>query len=190
MKQVWVKSATCACTASTTRGAALPTETTAMPEPKSISWLPSTSTTMPPPARCDVDRQRGADAGATPRPCAGVQLARARPGDRGVQHATLLDASSVVVIAAPSMTARTSPSITVSPSATDDLAHDARGLGEDRDLHLHRLQDHDRVADRRRRRRPRRRRSGSCRRVRRRRCGSWRSGYCRAPRSPVPRSAR
>ena len=51
MKQVWVKSATCSCTASTTRGAALPTEVTAMPEPKSISWLPSTSTTMPPPAR-------------------------------------------------------------------------------------------------------------------------------------------
>jgi hypothetical protein len=51
MKQVWVKSATCACTASTTRGAALPTDVTAIPEPKSMSWLPSASTTMPPPAR-------------------------------------------------------------------------------------------------------------------------------------------
>ena len=51
MKHVCVKSATWRCTASTTRGAALPTETTAMPEPKSMSWLPSTSTTMPPPAR-------------------------------------------------------------------------------------------------------------------------------------------
>ena len=51
MKQVWVKSATCSCTRSTTRGAALPTVVTAMPEPKSISWLPSTSTRMPPAAR-------------------------------------------------------------------------------------------------------------------------------------------
>ena len=51
MKQVWVKSATCACTRSTTRGAALPTVVTAIPEPKSISWLPSASTRMPPPAR-------------------------------------------------------------------------------------------------------------------------------------------
>ena len=51
MKQVWVKSATCARTASTTRGAALPIVVTAMPEPRSISRLPSTSSTMPPPAR-------------------------------------------------------------------------------------------------------------------------------------------
>ena len=51
MKQVWVKSATCCCTAATTRGAELPIVVTAMPDPKSISWLPSTSTTMPPPAR-------------------------------------------------------------------------------------------------------------------------------------------
>src|SRR5215207_2654425 len=51
MKQVWVKAATCSCTAATTRGAALPTLTTAMPEPRSMSELPSTSTTTPPPAR-------------------------------------------------------------------------------------------------------------------------------------------
>src|SRR3954470_19800808 len=51
MKQVWVKSATCSCTRDTTRGAAFPTDTTAIPEPKSISWLPSTSTMIPPPAR-------------------------------------------------------------------------------------------------------------------------------------------
>jgi hypothetical protein len=50
MKQVCVKSATCRCTASTTRGDALPTVVTAIPEPKSISWLPSTSRRMPPPA--------------------------------------------------------------------------------------------------------------------------------------------
>ena len=51
MKQVWVKRATCSCTRATTASAALPTVTTAMPEPKSISELPSTSTTTPPPAR-------------------------------------------------------------------------------------------------------------------------------------------
>src|SRR5437868_1371466 len=50
MKQVWVNSATWAVTRSTTRGAELPTLVTAMPEPKSISELPSTSTTTPPPA--------------------------------------------------------------------------------------------------------------------------------------------
>ena len=50
MKQVWVNCATCACTRSATRGAALPTEVTAMPEPKSMSELPSASTSTPPPA--------------------------------------------------------------------------------------------------------------------------------------------
>src|SRR3954469_4048060 len=51
MKQVWVNAATCSVTASTTAGAALPTFTTAMPEPRSMSELPSTSTIKPPPAR-------------------------------------------------------------------------------------------------------------------------------------------
>lgn len=51
MKQVWVNSATCARTASTTRGAELPMVVTAMPEPRSMSRLPSTSSMMPPPAR-------------------------------------------------------------------------------------------------------------------------------------------
>src|ERR671928_64882 len=51
MKQVWVNAATCSCTAATTRGAALPTLTTAIPAPRSISELPSTSTSTPPPAR-------------------------------------------------------------------------------------------------------------------------------------------
>jgi hypothetical protein len=51
MKQVWVKSATCARTASTTRGDALPIVVTAIPEPRSMRRLPSTSSTMPPPAR-------------------------------------------------------------------------------------------------------------------------------------------
>ena len=51
MKQVWVNSATCARTASTTRGDELPIVVTAMPEPRSISRFPSTSSTMPSPAR-------------------------------------------------------------------------------------------------------------------------------------------
>jgi hypothetical protein len=51
MKQVWVNRAACSATAATTGGAALPTEVTAMPEPKSISELPSASTSTPPPAR-------------------------------------------------------------------------------------------------------------------------------------------
>ena len=41
---------TCSTTRSTTRGAAFPTPTTAMPEPRSINELPSTSTRTPPPA--------------------------------------------------------------------------------------------------------------------------------------------
>ena len=45
-----MKAATWSATARTTAGAALPTETTAMPEPRSISELPSASTSTPPPA--------------------------------------------------------------------------------------------------------------------------------------------
>ncbi|CAG7609869.1 exported hypothetical protein [Actinacidiphila bryophytorum] len=51
MKQVWVNSASCSAALRTTIGALLPTEVTAMPEPKSISRFPSTSSTTPPPAR-------------------------------------------------------------------------------------------------------------------------------------------
>ena len=51
MKQVWVKSATCSRTASTTRGDELPMVVTAMPDPRSMNRLPSTSSRMPPPAR-------------------------------------------------------------------------------------------------------------------------------------------
>src|SRR5215475_2226484 len=50
MKQVWVNCATCSVTLVTTSSALLPTEVTAMPDPKSMSELPSTSTTTPPPA--------------------------------------------------------------------------------------------------------------------------------------------
>ena len=48
MKQVWAKSATCRVTASTTRGSAWPTLATAIPDPRSISWLPSTSSSRAP----------------------------------------------------------------------------------------------------------------------------------------------
>src|ERR1035438_2768319 len=51
MKQVWVKRAACSWMASTTDGALLPTLVVEMPEPKSISRLPSTSSRMPGPAR-------------------------------------------------------------------------------------------------------------------------------------------
>ncbi|SLJ82726.1 Uncharacterised protein [Mycobacteroides abscessus subsp. abscessus] len=50
MKHVWVKCPAWARTASTTAGWAAPTEVTAMPEPRSTSELPSTSTTTPPSA--------------------------------------------------------------------------------------------------------------------------------------------
>ena len=42
--------AACSATRAATRGAALPTETTAIPAPKSIRELPSASTMTPPPA--------------------------------------------------------------------------------------------------------------------------------------------
>src|ERR1700750_2189506 len=50
MKQVWVNLAACSATRADTRGAALPTDTTAIPDPKSIRELPSASTITPPPA--------------------------------------------------------------------------------------------------------------------------------------------
>ncbi len=51
MKQVCVKSASWAEARRTTASAEAPTEVTAMPEPKSIRRLPSTSSMIPPPAR-------------------------------------------------------------------------------------------------------------------------------------------
>ena len=50
MKQVCVNCRTCSVTASTTRGLPLPTVVTAMPDPRSMSWLPSASLRMPPAA--------------------------------------------------------------------------------------------------------------------------------------------
>ena len=50
MKHVWVNAATWSVTRRTTSGALLPTLVTAIPLARSISELPSTSTTTPPPA--------------------------------------------------------------------------------------------------------------------------------------------
>ena len=51
MKQVCVKSAAWAATAAVTSGALAPTDVTAMPEPRSISTFPSTSSITAPAAR-------------------------------------------------------------------------------------------------------------------------------------------
>ena len=50
MKQVWVKCSTASLTAPTTAGSEAPTLVTAMPEPRSMKELPSTSWMMPPSA--------------------------------------------------------------------------------------------------------------------------------------------
>jgi hypothetical protein len=51
MKHVWVNAASCSDAWRTTFASAWPTEVTAMPEPKSMSWLPSTSARTAPEAR-------------------------------------------------------------------------------------------------------------------------------------------
>src|SRR5688572_4344606 len=51
MKQVWLNRSSWAWVAATTSGWAWPMLITAMPEPMSISWLPSTSTRIAPSAR-------------------------------------------------------------------------------------------------------------------------------------------
>ncbi len=48
MKQVWANRSTCSRTAATTRGWAWPTPVTAMPDPRSIRVLPSTSVSSAP----------------------------------------------------------------------------------------------------------------------------------------------
>jgi hypothetical protein len=50
VEQVWVKWATCSVTRVTTSSALLPTDVTAIPDPKSISEFPSASISTPPPA--------------------------------------------------------------------------------------------------------------------------------------------
>src|SRR3984957_6692654 len=56
MKQVWVNRSACSRIPAVTRGALLPTDVTAIPEPKSISELPSTSMITPPPALMKMGR--------------------------------------------------------------------------------------------------------------------------------------
>src|SRR3954453_13762465 len=76
MKQVWVNAATWSCTPATTAGAALPTVVTAIPEPKSMKLLPSTSTTTPPPARSTYtgsDEPTPADTAAERRACSACE---------------------------------------------------------------------------------------------------------------------
>ena len=48
MKQVWVMAAACSATAATTAGCEPPSDVTAMPDPRSTSTLPSTSSTTAP----------------------------------------------------------------------------------------------------------------------------------------------
>src|SRR5215207_2879429 len=78
MKQVWVNWPTWSRTPATTRSAALPTLTTAIPEPKSIRELPSASTRTPPPARATKTGSIVATPGAT---AASLRASNAR--DRG-----------------------------------------------------------------------------------------------------------
>ena len=67
----------------------MPTVVTAMPEPKSMSELPSTSTMTPPPAAFDEDRQHVRQApGDAPLP-AFQQLTRLRAGNLRDQLAML-----------------------------------------------------------------------------------------------------
>ena len=89
MKQVWVKSRELLRTRSTTLGAALPTLVTAMPEPKSISELPSTSSMTPPPARVTKTGSVVPTPGRHGGLLAREQLLRLRAGDRGDDAALL-----------------------------------------------------------------------------------------------------
>jgi hypothetical protein len=83
MKQVCVNLATCSWTRVTTRGAALPTLVTAMPDPRSIK--------DPAAGPLDEDRQRGADPAGDGSGPALHQRARAWPGHLGDQAALLGD---------------------------------------------------------------------------------------------------
>jgi hypothetical protein len=82
MKQVCVICATAACTAATTPGWALPTLVTAMPLPRSMSELPSASTTTPPPAATASIGTVCATPDATAAPCAPAAPASGGRGSR------------------------------------------------------------------------------------------------------------
>jgi hypothetical protein len=101
MKHVWVKACTCSVTAATTDGALLPTVVTAMPEPKSISELPSASTTTPP-RRPRRTRQRGADAAGDGSGLAGLKRCeRARDGCHETTHLRIVGPPGVMVVNGP-----------------------------------------------------------------------------------------
>ncbi len=95
MKQVWVKSATCSRTASTTRGEELPIVVTAMPEPRSMNRLPSTSSRMPPAGPGGEHRHRHPD-GVGDRRDPAFGQSRATPV-RGSAVTSLRLCSTVVV---------------------------------------------------------------------------------------------
>ena len=94
MKQVWVNWPAWCCTRSARRGALFPTEVTAMPEPKSIRELPSTSTSTPPPAAV----MNTGSTWLTPRATAAWRRAsrsrEMRPGDLGDEAALLREPRS------------------------------------------------------------------------------------------------
>ena len=96
MKQVWVKSAACAATAAATSGALAPTDVTAMPAPRSIRTLPSTSSMTAPAARDtytgSVDDTPAATAARRRSPRAsergpGIAVRRTRRCSRGLTGA-------------------------------------------------------------------------------------------------------
>ena len=89
MKQVWVKCATCSVTRWTTSSALLPTPVTAMPEPKSISELPSASMITPPPAAVTKTGQHMTQAAGDAALAALKQFPRDRAGYLGDQVALL-----------------------------------------------------------------------------------------------------
>ena len=89
MKQVWVKRATWSATAAATAGSALPTLVTAMPEPRSISELPSTSTTHATAGGGRVHGHGHTDAGRDGGGLARLELGGARTRQGGHQTALL-----------------------------------------------------------------------------------------------------
>jgi hypothetical protein len=121
-KQVWVNLAACSCTRETTSGALAPTLVTAIPEARSMRWLPSTSTMMAPPARstktgrfvpsprgtacerrCWMARESGPGSSVTRvRRCSGCSVSEDGTGPEdvtGLLVATgLMDADSTVVM--------------------------------------------------------------------------------------------
>src|ERR1700753_3825952 len=89
MKQVCVNCRNCSTARLTTASALLPTLVTAMPEPRSISELPSTSCTTPPPGAGAKARQRDRDPARHALVAPREQLPRLGPGDLGHQPAFL-----------------------------------------------------------------------------------------------------